>query len=100
MSKKRGSEESRAVAIRYEPDEDGAPRVMAKGRGWQAEAIIELARASGVPIHEDRALVEVLSKLDLEQEIPPEFYQIVAEILAFVYRMNGKWQEVASGQKT
>jgi len=100
MSKKSGIEESRAVAIKYDPDKDGAPRVMAKGRGWRAEAIIELARASGVPIHEDRALVEVLSKLDLEQEIPPEFYQIVAEILAFIYRMNGRWQEVTSSQKT
>ena len=94
MPKKKVDEDNQAVAIKYKPDKGNAPKVVAKGGGWQAETIIELARASGVPIHEDPALVEVLSKLDLEQEIPPEFYQVVAEILAFIYQMNDKWQEM------
>jgi len=77
-----------AVALRYQPGEDEAPRVTAKGRGVVAEKIIELARQHGVPIRQDRNLVQVLSRLDLEQEIPPSVYRAVAEILAFVYRLS------------
>jgi flagellar biosynthesis protein len=77
-----------AVALRYKPGEDDAPRVAAKGRGHVAEKIVEMARAHGVPIRQDRNLVQVLSRLDLEQEIPPNVYRAVAEILAFVYRMS------------
>ncbi len=78
----------RAVALRYKPGEDTAPRLTAKGKGNVAERIVELARKNGVPIRQDRNLVEVLSRLDLEQEIPPEVYRAVAEILAFVYRLS------------
>lgn len=98
MSKKSSDEKSKALALGYNPDKGNAPRVVAKGQGWQAEAIIELARANNVPVHEDAALVEVLSGLDLEQEIPPEFYSVVAEILAFIYRMNGKMGKYANEQ--
>lgn len=78
----------RAVALRYAPGEDDAPRVAAKGRGHVAEKILELARRYGVPIRQDPNLVQVLSRLDLEQEIPPSVYRAVAEILAFVYRLS------------
>jgi flagellar biosynthesis protein len=78
----------RAVALRYKPGEDAAPRLTAKGKGAVAERIVELARRHGVPIRQDRNLVEVLSRLDLEQEIPPQVYRAVAEILAFVYRLS------------
>ena len=77
-----------AVALRYKPGEDEAPRLTAKGQGHVAERIIELARQHGVPIRQDRNLVQVLSRLDLEQEIPPDVYRAVAEILAFVYRLS------------
>jgi len=77
-----------AVALRYQPGEDEAPRVTAKGRGHVAEKIIELARQHGVPIRQDGNLVQVLSRLDLEEEIPPSVYRAVAEILAFVYRLS------------
>jgi flagellar biosynthesis protein len=77
-----------AVALRYTPGEDEAPRLAAKGRGHAAEKIVELARRHGVPIRQDRNLVQVLSRLDLEQEIPPHVYKAVAEILAFVYRLS------------
>ncbi|GAB6183348.1 EscU/YscU/HrcU family type III secretion system export apparatus switch protein [Thermodesulfovibrio hydrogeniphilus] len=80
----------RAVALRYEQKKDSAPRVVAKGRGWIAEKIIELAKQHGVPIEEDDILVEALSKLDLYQEIPEELYKAVAEILVFVYQIKGK----------
>jgi flagellar biosynthesis protein len=77
-----------AVALRYKPGEDEAPRLTAKGQGHVAERIIELARQHGVPIRQDRNLVQVLARLDLEQEIPPNVYRAVAEILAFVYRLS------------
>ena len=77
-----------AVALKYKIYEDKAPKVVAKGRGVLARKIIEVAREHGIPIRDDPDLVEVLLKLDLNEEVPPELYQIVAEILSFVYRMN------------
>ncbi|MBW2266199.1 MAG: EscU/YscU/HrcU family type III secretion system export apparatus switch protein [Deltaproteobacteria bacterium] len=80
----------KAVALKYRAGEDNAPRVAAKGEGWIAEKIIEMARKHGIPVKDDPDLVEVLSRLDLSEEIPAEIYVIVAELLAFVYKMNGK----------
>jgi flagellar biosynthesis protein len=80
----------RAVALRYERAKDGAPRVVAKGRGHVADAIIARAREHGVPLHEDSRLAVTLSALDLETEIPPELYRAVAEVLAFIYRLNAQ----------
>ena len=80
----------KAVALKYEKEKDAAPRVVAKGRGSVAEKIIETAKAHRVPLHEDKNLVQVLEALDLETEIPPELYRAVAEVLAFIYRLNGK----------
>lgn len=80
----------RAVALRYDDKRDAAPAVAAKGRGLVADRIVELAKEHGVTLHEDRDLVEVLFALDLDELIPVDLYQAVAEVLAFVYRMNGK----------
>lgn len=77
-----------AVALRYEPAKDAAPHVAAKGRGLIAERIIALARDHAIPIREDRNLVQMLSALDLNKEIPPAVYKAVAEILAWVYRLT------------
>jgi flagellar biosynthesis protein len=77
-----------AVALRYEPGEDIAPRVTAKGQGYVAEKILRLARENGIPLRQDPDLVELLSQLKLDEAIPPEAYKIVAEILAFVYTLN------------
>jgi flagellar biosynthesis protein len=79
-------ERPEAVALRYRPDRDRAPRVTAKGSGTMAERILEVARRHEIPIREDKNLIQVLSQLDPDQEIPPELYFVVAEILAFVYR--------------
>ncbi|MCS7163840.1 MAG: EscU/YscU/HrcU family type III secretion system export apparatus switch protein [Thermodesulfovibrio sp.] len=84
------TEGKKAVALRYEPEKDSAPKVVAKGRGFIAQRIIELARQHGVPLKEDETLVEVLSKLDIYEEIPVELYKAVAEILVFVYQIKGK----------
>ncbi len=80
--------EKKAAALKYTRGKDQAPRVVAKGRGQLAERIVSIAREHGIPIHEDRQLVEILSALDLYQEIPPELYRAVAEILAFIYRVS------------
>ena len=81
---------SKAVALTYDKNKDAAPKVLAKGRGQVAEKIIETARAHHVPLVKDESLVQVLEALDLETQIPPELYRAVAEVLAFVYRLNAK----------
>lgn len=78
----------RAVALRYDPASDRAPRVVAKGKGVIAEQILAMARKNAVPVREDPTLVSVLSRLKLDQEIPPEVYRAVAAILAFLNRVN------------
>ena len=83
-----------AVALRYRPDKDASPRVAAKGSGRVAEKIIELARKHGIPVKDDPDLLEVLSKLEIEEEVPPTVYVAVAELLAFVYSLNRKKQPV------
>ena len=81
---------AKAAALRYRAEKDSAPKVVAKGSGAIAEKIIQIAREHNVPLKDDPQLVEVLSALDLYQEIPPELYKAVAEILAFVYKMTKK----------
>ncbi|MFH1674203.1 MAG: EscU/YscU/HrcU family type III secretion system export apparatus switch protein [Pseudomonadota bacterium] len=86
MAKKR----KKAVALQYKSGEDHAPKVTAKGEGKIAEKIIELARRHDIPIKDEPDLIEVISKLDLNEEIPPTVYVAVAELLAFVYSLNKK----------
>ena len=78
----------KAVALKYDQKKDRAPRVIAKGRGEIARKIIEVAKAHQVPLCEDKNLIQILEALDLETEIPPELYRAVAEVLAFIYRLN------------
>lgn len=78
----------RVAALRYERPADRAPKVVARGEGHVAERILALAREHGIPVHQDRELVDVLAGLDLEEDIPVEVYQVVAEILAFLYRAH------------
>ncbi|MDF9841404.1 MULTISPECIES: EscU/YscU/HrcU family type III secretion system export apparatus switch protein [unclassified Paenibacillus] len=78
----------RAVALKYTPGQSEAPVVVAKGQGAVADMILQKAKENGVAVQEDAALVEVLSKLDLDQQIPPELYNLVAEILSFVYQSD------------
>ncbi|MBW2036823.1 MAG: EscU/YscU/HrcU family type III secretion system export apparatus switch protein [Deltaproteobacteria bacterium] len=80
----------KAAALKYEPENDKAPRVTAKGSGVVAQKIVDLARKHGIPVRDDPDLVEALSRLDLGEEIPPELYVVVAELLSFVYRVNRK----------
>lgn len=76
-----------AVALAYRNGK-AAPQVVAKGRGLVAEAIIEKARTHGVYVHESPELVSLLMQVDLDQTIPPELYRAVAELLAWLYRLE------------
>jgi flagellar biosynthesis protein len=80
----------KAAALKYSHGKDSVPKLTAKGRGEVAKKIIEIAKTHNIPIREDKDLVEFLSMLDLYQEIPPELYRAVAEILAFIYAVNMK----------
>jgi flagellar biosynthesis protein len=77
-----------AVALAYDPNEDGAPRVIASGKGVLAEKIIEQAKDNKIPVHQDDKLADTLSKLEIGEMIPPELYEVVAEILIFVDAMD------------
>lgn len=83
----------KAATLKYESEKDSAPRITAKGTGLVADRIIELALKEGIPISEDPDLVEALVKLDFQEEIPPELYKAVAEVLAFAYRLNRNMME-------
>ncbi len=80
----------KAVALKYEPEKDQAPRVVAKGEGLLAERIIALAKEAGIPIKEDSSLVKALFKVELERQIPPELYEAVAAVLAWAWRLDKK----------
>jgi flagellar biosynthesis protein len=80
-----------AAAIAYR-EGDGAPRVVAKGRGLLADTIIERARASGVYVHESRELLALLMQIDLDSHIPPQLYIAVAELLAWLYHLEESGQ--------
>ncbi len=77
-----------AVALRYDGQSDHAPRVVAKGRGPIAQKIIEAANTHGIPLVFDPDMSSALGEMDLGADIPPQFYLAVAEILAFVYRID------------
>jgi len=82
----------KAAALSYTPEKDNAPRVVAAGRGVIAEKIIEKAREAKIPVYEDERLAESLSELKLGSEIPYELYDVVAEVLAFISRLDGKYR--------
>jgi len=83
-----------AAALKYKQEEDHAPRVVALGKGTVARKIIEAAREHNIPIHEDPNLAYALSTLEIGQEIPPELYRAVAEVLAFIMFLDSKSAEL------
>ena len=80
----------KAVALGYNRQKDNAPRVLATGSGEVAKNIINLAKSHDIPIKEDADLVEILSKSDLNEEVPPSLYNAVAEIFNLLYQMTNK----------
>ncbi len=77
-----------AIALNYSPENNNSPTVIAKGKGKIAENIIEKAAENDIPVYEDRNLVELLGNLDLNEAIPEELYEAVAEVFAFIYRLD------------
>ncbi|PIE24323.1 MAG: hypothetical protein CSA62_03310 [Planctomycetota bacterium] len=86
MSDSPSGHKKRALALRYDRERNAAPKLDAKGRGYVAERILELAEEHGVPVRREPDLVSLLEPIDLGEEIPIEAYEAVAEILAFLYR--------------
>ena len=82
----------KAVALLYDKEKSSAPRVVASGTHLLADKIIATALEAGVVIKEDKDLIELLAKVPVGEEIPPELYQTIAEVLAFVYSVNSKYK--------
>ncbi|MDE7205691.1 MAG: EscU/YscU/HrcU family type III secretion system export apparatus switch protein [Lachnospiraceae bacterium] len=99
MADNKNQKVKQAVALEYDPA-DSAPRVIAMGRGALAEKIIEQAKQSEVPVHKDDKLADTLSKLQIGDMIPPELYEVVAEILVFVDGMDKIKAKIAAHQKS
>jgi flagellar biosynthesis protein len=77
-----------AVALKYRQDQDVAPLVVASGKGLLAEAILKKAAQAGIPIHPDGELAGMLSEVEVGESIPEELYEVVAQIMAMIYRMD------------
>ena len=102
MAKKQSKKEGKphvekAVALKYNKEEDTSPRVVAKGEGHVARQIRAVADEYGIPIRHDDDLVELLAQVDIDREIPQELYAAVAEILSWIYRAN---EEMRKGMVT
>ena len=98
MPKKRPETEKTAIALQYDPN-DAAPRILATGKGHIAEKIIEEAKDNDVPLYQDNKLAETLSKLEVGDAIPPELYEVVAQILVFVDGMDKLRQRLDEAKK-
>jgi len=92
-------EDEVAVALNYKPGQDQAPRVVAKGQGWLARQIIEIAQANGIEVREDANLAQILAQVDVDSEIPLEAFTVVAEILSYVYEKNRQWPDGLGPQR-
>ena len=76
----------KAAALRYDKNKENAPRVVAKGDGFTAENIIKIAELHNLPIKKDEDLIELLSKVELDKEVPEALYKAVAEVFSFIYK--------------
>ena len=83
-----------AIALSYNPQESTGPVVKAKGKGKIAENILEKAKEHDIPIYEDPNLIELLGQLDMNEAIPEELYQAVAEVFAFIYRLDREHEKI------
>ena len=77
--------EQKAVALKYDETQNSAPVIVASGMGYVAEKIVEIANDNGIPVYEDNSLATVLAQMKLGKEIPPELYQTIVDIYAYVY---------------
>ena len=82
-----------ATALQYDAERENAPKVIASGQRKIAEQILAEARKHNIPIHEDPELTIALASGDLGKEIPVELYHVVAEVLAYIYRVTSKYSK-------
>lgn len=80
----------KAAALRYNKEKESAPRLLAKGQGKSAENIIKIAELHNLPIKKDEDLIELLSKVELDKEVPAALYKAVAEVFSFIYKTTNK----------
>ena len=88
MSDTEGENRKQAVAIKYEQHQGQAPRVVAKGRGIVAEISLAAAQKNAVPVYQSKTLTGMLMAVELDKEIPPALYKAVAEVLAYIFRLD------------
>ncbi len=81
---------SKAIALKYDIEKDNAPKITAKGKGETASNIIKIAKENNIPIRKDEDLIELLSQIDIDKEIPTSMYKAVAEIFSFIYDLSNK----------
>jgi len=84
------SSKRKAAALRYNTEKESAPKVVAKGEGEAAQNIIKIAQENNLPIKKDEDLMELLSKVEIDKEIPEAMYKAVAEVFSFIYRTTNK----------
>ena len=87
------NDQKKAIGLKYNSEEQDSPTVIAKGFGDLADEIIALAKQSGVMIHEDPYLSDLLARMDLGQEVPESLYHVIAELIAFSYVLQGKFPD-------
>jgi flagellar biosynthesis protein len=84
----------KAVALKYDIEKDNAPKLIAKGKGETASNIIKIAKENNIPIKKDEDLIELLSQIDIDKEIPSSMYKAVAEIFSFIYDLSNNKNEI------
>ncbi len=97
-NKKKINPNQKAVALSYNSEKDVSPRVVATGKGYIAQKILEHGEKADVPIYEDPKLTEELTRLDLGENIPPELYEVVAQVLAFISNLD-RYEEIKRNAK-
>ena len=80
----------KAAALKYDIKKDNAPKLTAKGKGNTALNIIKVAQENDIPIKKDEDLIELLSQIDLDREIPPNMYKAIAEVFSYIYDVSNK----------
>ncbi len=91
-------EKKTAIALEYEPEER-APKVIASGQGYLAEKIVDVARQEDIPVHQDERLAKNLQDIEIGEYIPPELYQVVADVLVYVDAMDKIKEKVMDHQR-
>ena len=82
-----------AISLQYQKEINSAPKITARGEGWVAEKIIEIAQERNIPIRKDKDLLNLLSEIDVGREVPESLYIVVAELLAWVYQLNKNYSD-------